>query len=466
MIRGPLGLTTDPVGSLVGPRWGGAWDRAQLGLLAACAASSFLSVFAAQAFLCLATVVWLVRLAGRRTRLERIALDGPILAFIVWTLLSASFSPDPGESFRTGGKKLILFVLIYVAFDTLRGERQRTRVFDGVLLGALVLGLGTIAQYHFLGYNTLARRPTSFLGHWMTAAGLSMGALVLAAARLAFRRQPLARPSRDDAMRLGVLALALAGFVVLQRLDLFAVEAERLIVVGVALLAGFVAAGRGPWSGATLGTTITILCIPGSAWALVVSQTRSAWLGALAGLGLVAVLRAPRLLWILAAAVVILLALRPQVVVRRLTFDQSSVDRYYMWQAGIDMIREKPVFGQGPGIIPFAYQRYRWPEAPSATVSHLHNNAMHLAAERGLPCVAFWLWWLALSLGRAYREARRGAWDGRWLAVGALGFLAAILVAGLFEYNFGDSEVLYLILLTSVVPFALSLPEAVEARAA
>jgi hypothetical protein len=36
-----------------------------------------------------------------------------------------------------------------------------------------------------------------------------------------------------------------------------------------------------------------------------------------------------------------------------------------------------------------------------------------------------------------------------------LGALAAVLVAGLFEYNLGDSEVLMLFLLLTAVPFAL-----------
>jgi hypothetical protein len=72
-----------------------------------------------------------------------------------------------------------------------------------------------------------------------------------------------------------------------------------------------------------------------------------------------------------------------------------------------------------------------------------------------LPCAILWLWWIALPLVRAYREWRHGAWDARWIAVGALGFLVAILAAGMFEYNFGDSEVLYVILLMCVAPFAL-----------
>jgi hypothetical protein len=446
-----------PAQPLAGQGLGEHLDRAQTALVAALAATSLLSVFAAQVLLGLATLVWLLRLLTRRARLRRMPLDGPILAFVVWTLLSASFSPDPAESFRTGGKKLLLFVVAFVALDALRRERDREHVLDGLGLGAIVLGLGSIAQYHFLGYNTLNHRPTSFLGHWMTAAGLSMGALVLCSARVAFRRPTFVRPSRDDLARLGLLAGALAGFVVLQKLDVFAVEAERLVVAGVALAAIIMTLARGTWPGPATSQLLTLLAIPISAWALIVGQTRSAWLGALAGLALVAIARAPRLLWLLAACVAAVLILRPEPVMKRLTIkDASSVDRYYMWQAGVDMVRDKPVFGQGPGIIPLAYERFRWPEAPNPTVSHLHNNALHLAAERGVPCAIFWLWWVVLPIGRGYREWRHGAWDGRWIAVGAMGFIVSILAAGMFEYNFGDSEVLYVILLICVAPFALT----------
>ena len=445
-----------PVEPLTGQRAGEVLDQAQSALVAALAATAMLSVFAAEICLGLATLVWLLRLLMRRTRLTRMPLDAPILAFIVWTLLSASFSPDPGESFRTGGKKLVLFAIAFVALDSLRRERERERLLDGLALGAIVLGVGSITQYYFLGYDTLDHRPTSFLGHWMTASGLSMGALVLCVARLAFRRARLPWPTREDLVRLGVLSGVLAGFVVLQRLDAFAVEGERLIVAGVAAVAMSMMLSRGTWPGPATSSTLTLLAIPISAWAVMVDQTRSAWRGALLGLAVVAIARAPRLLWVLAWCVALVLVARPAPVMKRLTIsDASSVDRYYMWQAGIDMVRDKPVFGQGPGMIPLAYQRFRWPEAPSAVVSHLHNNGLQFAAERGLPCAILWLWWIALPLGRAYREWRHGAWDARWIAVGALGFLVAILAAGMFEYNFGDSEVLYVILLMCVAPFAL-----------
>ena len=205
--------------------------------------------------------------------------------------------------------------------------------------------------------------------------------------------------------------------------------------------------------------SLPLVTAPLCAWALVVSQTRSAWVGAALGLVVIAVLRAPRLLWLLGAAVAAVALLRPASVTSRLTIlDESSRDRYYMWQAGVDMVLDKPVFGQGPGMILAVYPRYRWPEAPNPRQPHLHNNLLQVAAERGLPGLAFFLWWVVAASGAALAEARRGASEGpgpAWAAGGVLGALAAVFVAGLFEYNLGDSEVLMLFLLLTAVPFAL-----------
>jgi putative inorganic carbon (HCO3(-)) transporter len=189
--------------------------------------------------------------------------------------------------------------------------------------------------------------------------------------------------------------------------------------------------------------------------------------GALAGLVLLALLRAPRLLWLVGGAVLAVLVLRPAAVTDRLTIgDASSRDRYYMWQAGLDMVLDKPVFGQGPGLILAEYPRYRWPEATHPMQPHLHNNLLQVAAERGLPALAFLLWWAIVAIAAALREARRtraSADATGWPAAGALAALTAVFAAGLFEYNLGDSEVLMLCLLFTAVPFALARERAAAA---
>ena len=382
-------------------------ERLQLGLTAAVAATCLVSIFAAQIALTLAVAVYLARLLKREAHLEATALDAPILAFSIWTLLSASFSQDPVASHESA-KKLVLFLLFYLGVDSLRQEGDRERIVDAALLGGVVLAAGALLQYYFLGFDTLEKRPRSFLGHYMTASGLVMGVMVLAAARLAFRAVPLKPPSRADLVRLGGLAAALAALVV-----------------------------------------------PLSAWALLLSRTRNAWLGTVVGLAVVALLRAPRALLLVPAGMAAVLILRPAPVMNRLTvMDASSRDRYYMWQAGIDMILDKPVFGQGPGMILIRYPGYRWSEAPNPQTPHLHDNALQIAAERGLPCLALWLWLVAAAMADAYREARRGLSGPGWVAGGTLAVMSAVMTAGLFEYNFGDSEVLMFTLLVAAMPYA------------
>jgi O-antigen ligase len=210
---------------------------------------------------------------------------------------------------------------------------------------------------------------------------------------------------------------------------------------------------RESWPAA--GTVVAAATAAVAAWALVVSQTRNAWLGAVFGLAAVLVLRAPRTLWLLAAAVAAILLARPASIAQRLTFsDASSIDRYYMWQAGFDMIRDKPIMGQGPGMILRAYPKYRWPEAPNPQQPHLHDNPLQIAAERGLPALVFWVWMMAVLLATALREARTGPGSPHFEGAAAFGAVVTLLVAGVFEYNFGDSEVLMFTLVVAALPFA------------
>jgi O-antigen ligase len=429
-------------------------ERAQLGLLAALAATVPVSIFASEAVLLSSSVLVLAaRVATRATRFPATPLDTPLVSLVVWTLLAASFAGDPARS-HEDAKKLVLFALFYVAVEVLAREGDRDRVLSAALVGGLALAGLMVAQRHFLGYDRLDRRPNGFLGHYMSASGVTMGVLLLAVARVAFDRRPRLRAA---GFALPLLVLAGVGAVATATAAGHGIVATRLCVATLAAAAAALALSRSPAVRAAEGA-LAAVTVPVAAWALVASQTRSAWVGAVVGLAALALLRAPRLLWVLGAATLAVLVLRPAAVTERLTIgDASSRDRYYMWQAGLDMVLERPVFGLGPGMILVEYPRYRWPEATHPMQPHLHNNLLQVAAERGLPGLAFLLWWAVVAFAAVLREARRGA-VGRgpgWAAAGALATLAAVFVAGLFEYNLGDSEVLMLSLLLTAVPFAL-----------
>jgi len=279
--------------------------------------------------------------------------------------------------------------------------------------------------------------------------------LALAVSRLLFSWAKLTRPTRRDFLALGGVLLALALVLFLGQVDLLSNKAQRALVA-FGLAGAALSLVRGCWAGAGTRTLLTLLLIPVSAWTLVVSQTRSAWLGTVAGLAVALFLWAPRALLLIPAGVAFVLAFGPHQVLDRLTVtDASSRDRYYMLQAGIDIISERPVFGVGPGQIQTVYPRYRWPEAPNNQASHLHDNAVQIAAERGLVGFGFWVWMVFAGMRDALRVERRGARGPGWVSVGALAVWTAVLTAGLFEYNFGDSEILMVLLLVAAAPYAV-----------
>ena len=54
--------------------------------------------------------------------------------------------------------------------------------------------------------------------------------------------------------------------------------------------------------------------------------------------------------------------------------------------------------------------------------------------------------------------------DDRVLAAAALAAMVAMLAAGMFEYNFGDSEFLMMLLLVVTLPFAAARAPRADAR--
>jgi O-antigen ligase len=103
-------------------------------------------------------------------------------------------------------------------------------------------------------------------------------------------------------------------------------------------------------------------------------------------------------------------------------------------------------------MVPKLYEQYRPDYAINAVNPHLHNVPLQIAAERGLPALAVWLWCIGAVVAAAFRQFRRQT--DRVLSAGALAAVAAMFAAGFFEYNFGDSEFLMMFLVLVTLPFA------------
>lgn len=196
---------------------------------------------------------------------------------------------------------------------------------------------------------------------------------------------------------------------------------------------------RRPWQFAVCSlTTLTLL----------LTFTRSVWIGwAVATFAILAYTR-PRLMFYALPALILFVTFMPMPLFTRLvsvfdTRQASNFDRLRMVEAGVEMIRDRPLVGIGPGKLKNEYPLYRKQDAPRPRPPHLHNNIIQLWAERGVLALASYIVLLALFL----RECIR-AWHGagrRWAEAG-VAVTVSLAVAGLFEFNWGDTEVMYLLL--------------------
>ena len=366
----------------------------QVGLFALFGVASALlfSIAVAEILLVVAVACWVGLLVVRRERFAVPPFFWPLTVYAGWTLVSLAFSPDPRASLSEC-KQLVLFLMVPLVYRLATGNRATTMITVILSFAAASATFG-IFQYAILHFDNLGRRPQGTLGHYMTYSGVLMLVLGVAVARTLFGQR------------------------------------DRL------------------WAA---------LVMPALAVAIVLTLSRSAWVGACAAAALLLSLKDFRLLAILPIVGAIFFAIAPATLTKRFTSifepnDPSNRDRIAMLRIGAHMIRSHPVVGIGPNMVEPLYEQYRVPEAVNKVNPHLHNVPVQIAAERGLPALALWLWFIvSLTVALAQRVRERGS---RLLAATGLGAVTAMLAAGMFEHNFGDSEFLMLFLILVSLPFA------------
>ncbi len=126
-------------------------------------------------------------------------------------------------------------------------------------------------------------------------------------------------------------------------------------------------------------------------------------------------------------------------------------------RVGIKIIGDFPLVGTGPDTVDMVFQKPKYGLSEEAKRNvHLHNNIIQIGAERGIPTLLAWLTfmvWVFISILKLLKNKDPTL---RPFTVAALGALLALFTAGLFEYNFADSEITALFLYMITVPFSLA----------
>ena len=367
-------------------------ESAALAAFLAFVAALQLSIAVAQILLTLTLLLWVAVMIVRHERPDAPAMFWPLVAYAGVTLVAVVFSFDPSTSF-VDSKQLVLFVIVPVAYRWARGASARTVSNVIVSVGAIVAAYG-IVQYGILEFDALGQQARGTMSQTMTYSGMLMLVIAHTAARLLFD------------------------------------ERERM------------------WPA---------LVLPALLIALTLTLTRNAWVGTWVAVGLLLVLKDLRLLFILPVVAALFVVAAPPRLTDRLysIFDMensSNRDRFTLARVGGRMVRAHPLTGVGPDVIKDVYAEYSDVSAVGSTV-HLHNVPVQIAAERGLPALAIWVWFIVVVVRDSLQRLRAG--PHRALAAGGLAAVAGMLAAGMFEYNFGDSEFLMLFLVLITLPFAV-----------
>ncbi len=376
--------------------------------LAGCLLFSLVSITLMESFLALSLVFWVIVLVQKK---EKFAVPGffwPLVVYAGLSLVACFFSVNPEMSLKDA-RELLLYFVVPIAMSAAATAAGRARTTLALLAS------GYVSIIYSLGYYAFKAQPgeriQGFMGHYMTQAGLLLLFLCAAMSFFVFNHS-------------------------------WGRSSGRTVPIYMRWL----------WAAA----------IPLAGVCLALTLTRSAWIGFVVAAAFILLLWKPKTLILLPVAVGVVFFLSPQPIKRRALSifsleSSSNRQRLQYIRAGVRIIKERPVFGTGPDTVDMVFQDPAYGLSVEARRNvHLHNNIIQIAAERGIPTLAAWLVfiiWAFLSLLRLSKNRDSPVFPH---AAAAAAALLALVTAGLFEYNFADSEIAVLFLYLLTVSFASS----------
>jgi O-antigen ligase len=180
--------------------------------------------------------------------------------------------------------------------------------------------------------------------------------------------------------------------------------------------------------------TLVTIQIPLLMCALIVNLKRGPWMGVLVGTVVFCFLYARRLVAVVVASAAILATLVAPVRERLLaSYEHFTIEggRSTIWRIGLELASEYPL---GIGYHNSRVLRQFAPEIPPE-LNHFHNNLINIASEIGWLGLATFVWLLFAVVRTCFKDIRAPL----YVAIGCA--IISWQVAGLVEYNFGDSEV-------------------------
>jgi O-antigen ligase len=317
-----------------------------------------------------------------------------LLVFSVATLIASIFGIDRLNSL-TDNKELFSLLLIPILLIILNSKKRLQLSLAVILTSTLIGAFRGVIQVIQTGVTTDFRLK-GFTSHWMTFSGLLMLTAIFFFVYLFYENK--------ITIKLGLAAATL-------------------------FLLGMIA----------------------------LSLTRSAYLGLAVALPAFLIYYRPKILLVVIPAVFIVFLLLPQSVINRAksTFDPNNdtiKDRIYMFHAAKNIFKDYPLTGVGPDNIKTVYADYKHPN-DQLNQGHLHNVLLNILAERGLLGLVSMLLTLTAIFWFILKKTKTPDPYHKIISIAVLFTYIGFLIAGVGEYNFGDSEIRFTLFYFISLPF-------------
>lgn len=363
---------------------------------------STLSITGTQVSLGLGLLIWIVKmLVERRWDVKGTKFDIPFLLLFIIAVAATITSPRPGESLFNL-RKFLLIPILYLFANNLKDANRLFKITDIFVGTSAVVAVYGIVK--FLMKRTLkvvATQSTS-----MTWGAMSMIFLLVTASLL-----------------------------------LFGSQGKKRLLYGLALLPQL------------LG--------------LLLSYVRGSYVGTFIGLMALSWLKNKKIIPFLLLLIALTFAVLPSSVAKRgmSIFDLSTPStqvRLHQWRDSIKIFKDYPFLGLGWIDLGEIHRRYADPgadlQADEFTIGHFHNNFIMILMYFGTLGLLVFTWLIIQIIRTEYAILKGVTSQEKRLSAIACGCFAAFigfLTNGMFDWTFGDDEIIMLVWFTVGLSLAI-----------
>lgn len=340
--------------------------------------------------LCIISIFMFVvnRAISEKTPIVFTETDLPILFFALIQIISTITSVTPVLSFQNLIVSLIGILIYFVITNTVKDLKSIDKILKLFLIIAFLLSCYGIIQYFTLGTTSKA---------WV-----------------------------DIKMNPDLKTRVVGTF---DNPNIFAEYIEHILIPALAL--AFVCRKSMNKIITFFMTFVVFIC-------LILTFSRAAWLGTIAGLGILILFKYAKLIPIFIGGAICSIPFLPSVIVQRIMSinlqDSSNAYRMNIWEGTINMIRDFWITGIGYGYWAFKNTFIEY-SIKGTRAWHSHNLYLELLAEMGIFGLIVFAWIIILTLKKSMELSKKI--DNEYLGYISIGLacaLISLLIHGFAEH--------------------------------